>query len=231
MINYDELAERLLKNKTKKWIGIVGGPGSGKSTLAQEVSKICNNKYNLDTVVIPMDGFHFKKSDLTKYNLFRRGAPHTFDAEGFIYMLKLAKNSNINIYFPDFCRIKSDPLENSIILKPTDQIVLIEGNYLLLGAIEDKYLSKDEQKEVNRWKPLLELFDETWFIDISIDDQKNRLINRHLETWTDCDTVFWNATNEIEGATKRTNFNDIPNSDFILKSKRYADIIINILKN
>jgi hypothetical protein len=49
-----------------------------------------------------------------------------------------------------------------------------------------------------------------------------------LETWTDCDTVFWNATNEIEGATKRTNFNDIPNSDFILKSKRYADIIINI---
>ena len=27
MINYDELAERLLKNKTKKWIGIVGGPG------------------------------------------------------------------------------------------------------------------------------------------------------------------------------------------------------------
>ena len=62
-----------------------------------------------------------------------------------------------------------DPVENAIVLSTASQIVLVEGNYLLL----------DEQPWV-RLKD--EVFDDTWYLDIPIDECCRRVFERHLKT-------------------------------------------------
>ena len=63
---YEKLALELcekIKNQ-QYWIGITDSPGTGKSTTAKELAKIMNNKYNIKTLVIPMDGYHYTKKEL-----------------------------------------------------------------------------------------------------------------------------------------------------------------------
>jgi hypothetical protein len=51
-------------------------------------------------------------------------------------------------------------------------------------------------------------------------------VARHLETWSDAKTKAWNATSAEEGATKRTDFNDVPNAHLIERCREFADLII-----
>ena len=65
--------------KQQVWIGIAGSPGSGKSTLASSLCELCNKKrkhgcnfneieiMDLNAIVVPMDGYHYCKSELEKF--------------------------------------------------------------------------------------------------------------------------------------------------------------------
>ena len=198
--------------------------GAGKSTLS---TIICENLNNLgiSTVVLPMDGYHYSRAQLQEiaskgdvtYDdlLIRRGAEWTFDAESFVRDLTKAKASG-SASLPVYSRQKSDPVDNGVNLLNTHRIVIVEGNYIL---------NFDQE----RWSGLKNLFDEKWFVscsDISI--QRERLISRHLETWTQEKDRLW-GLGEL-GASKKADSNDVLNAEFVEQnSRKYADrIIVNL---
>ena len=71
--------------------------------------------------------------------------------------------------FPSFDHRKGDPVEDTIIVTEGPQIILVEGNYLLL--------------DVEPWSQLrTNVFDETWFLNVSISECNRRVRERHIET-------------------------------------------------
>jgi len=211
-------------NDRQYWIGIAGGPGSGKSTLSSAIAERINDITKSPTaIVIPMDGFHFSRAQLkdishnsdgkTTYDslLSRRGAQWTFDASALVNSFQQAKSNKAAI-FPTYSRQLSDPVPGGVVLQPFHKIVICEGNYLL-----------NYNEAI--WCKLKDIFDEKWFIQCSdVNALRNRLIFRHLETWTDEKTRMWGAG--VEGAARKAESNDIINAQFIDSHKIFADRII-----
>jgi len=233
---YESLAARAaaaaaaLPSEAQWWCGIAGGPGAGKSTLAEKVAEACERLHGIPAVVLPMDGFHYSKKQLCELDppsaesfLARRGAPHTFDAEGFHAALVKAKREKA-AKLPTYSRALSDPVEGGSELEPYHRVVLVEGNYLLLGALEEGALGVD----TGRWAPLQSIFDETWFVAPpgGVSEQRRRLISRHLENWSDAKTKMWGAETAEEGAAKRTDFNDVHNAELVDLCRGAADLAI-----
>ncbi len=151
------------------WIGIAGPPGSGKSTLAGALKTALGDLLT----IIPMDGFHYYRHELDAMPdpaeaHARRGAPFTFNAEKFVDALLAAKRKGKGT-FPGFDHGKGDPVEDEIQLLSDTKIVLVEGNYLLLDKMP--------------WHTLSEkVFDETWFLEVPLDECSRRVYKRHLKT-------------------------------------------------
>jgi pantothenate kinase len=240
---YDSLSDRLLKRyesennlrNNQLFVCIAGGPGSGKSTLASAVAERLNSQMskngttltNQAAVVLPMDGFHYTRAELKSmgesddhpYNyedlIARRGAPWTFDAEGCIKAFSAARRDG-EASLPIYSREKSDPVPDGVRLYKDTKIVLLEGNYLLAWGDE-------------RWAPLQSIFDETWFISCeSLENQRQRLVYRHLETWTEEKTKIWGEGEE--GAGKKADANDMLNAEWVDKtSRKFADLVVESL--
>jgi len=243
----DLSSNKLLNNQL--FVCVAGGPGSGKSTcewlfffhlrryyilylhisflVSAAVAQRINEQMNGAAVVIPMDGYHYSRAELQRKGesteieytydqlLARRGAPWTFDAEGCVDAFKKARQDG-KASLPIYSRIKSDPINDGVQLCFETKIVLLEGNYLL--AWDDK-----------RWAPLKGIFDETWYIECkSINDQRERLVRRHLETWSDAKTQMFGEGEE--GAGRKADSNDMLNLVWIQeKSKHHADYVIESL--
>ncbi|GJM95240.1 hypothetical protein PR202_ga11952 [Eleusine coracana subsp. coracana] len=102
---------------------------------------------------------------------------------------------------PSFDHGVGDPVENDISVKLQHKIVIVEGNYLLL----------DEDV----WREIRELFDEKWFIDVDIDVSMQRVLKRHIATGKEPDVAAW-----------RISYNDRPNAELIMQSRKNADLVI-----
>ena len=59
--------------------------------------------------------------------------------------------------------------------------------------------------------------------------QRDRLVNRHLETWTDAKTEAWGAATPLEGAQRRTDANDVPNAYLVDECRSFADLLVTSL--
>ena len=234
---YQSLADRLISQyensnnnlqNNQLFVCIAGGPGSGKSTLSNAVVQLINEQMHPEAaVVLPMDGFHYSRSELQAMGdshtceytyeelLARRGAEWTFDAEGCISAFTLARK-NGEASLPIYSRVKSDPVEDGVQLHKSTKIVLLEGNYLLAWKNE-------------RWAPLKNVFDEAWYITCkSTSDQRQRLVLRHLETWSEEKTKMWGAGEE--GAGAKADANDMKNALWIDEmSREFADLIVESL--
>ena len=172
--NYDQLAAELmavfdgLQDGQKYWVGLAGAPGSGKSTVAAAIRRRMPQKLT----VIPMDGYHYYRNQLDAMEdpreaHARRGAPFTFDAQRFVAELRQARRRGAG-WFPSFDHAVGDPVENDIELQPGKQVVLVEGNYLLL--------------EDSPWNALkADVFDATWFLDVALNECRRRVGERHVE--------------------------------------------------
>ena len=112
-------------------VGLTGPPGSGKSTLAAELAEsLCSSP-----PIVPMDGFHLAHAVIEAKGLAdRKGSPETFDSWGFVHLLnQIARPAdNSVVYAPSFDRSIEEPVANAIPIRPSDELVIVEGNYLLL---------------------------------------------------------------------------------------------------
>mmetsp|Transcript_19978 Transcript_19978/g.61805 ORF Transcript_19978/g.61805 Transcript_19978/m.61805 type:complete len:185 (-) Transcript_19978:932-1486(-) len=181
-----------------------------------------------------MDGYHYSRADLKRLDppdaaryMPRRGAPHTFDAAAFVEAMRQAKRDG-KASLPTYSRELSDPVPDAVSLTPEDSVVIVEGNYLLLGFLAN---DPDVADEAQRWTGLVEkdgVFDETWFVfpQGGVNEQRSRLVQRHLRTWSDAKTEAWNASSPLDGATKRTDFNDLPNAILVDKTRPFVDLDI-----
>ena len=228
------LGKREVSGKDQYWVACSGGPGAGKSTVAAAVAEECRLR-GVSAVVLPMDGYHYSREKLRELDppdasslMQVRGAPQTFDADKFIEDLFRAKEQG-EASLPAYCRSTSDPMDNAVSLKKDDHIVIVEGNYLFLGFLKFAY-DRSLRPEAERWSRLCtdEIFDERWFVEPrgGLDEQRRRLIDRHLETWTDAKTKAWQATSPRDGAAKRADFNDVPNAHLVDQTKHFADLHI-----
>lgn len=130
----DELLEFVAGIRTtgrRFLVGLTGPPGSGKSTLAAELAEsLCSLP-----PIVPMDGFHLAQAVIEAKGLAdRKGSPETFDSWGFVHLLnQIARPAdNCVVYAPSFDRSIEEPVADAIPIEPTDELVIVEGNYLLL---------------------------------------------------------------------------------------------------
>ncbi|MBT8360689.1 MAG: uridine kinase [Desulfobacterales bacterium] len=194
-----------LTSNSQFWIGLAGGPGSGKSTLAQALKA----RLGKLLTIIPLDGYHYYRRELDAMEdpveaHARRGAPFTFNSSRFVNDLIRARGSGEGV-FPSFDHALGDPVEASIQLHKGSQIVLVEGNYVLL--------------DTEPWCQLRDsVFDETWFLDVPVAECNRRVCKRHVETGlTETQAKLRVATNDSINAELITNI-----------SRRNADRIIRL---
>ncbi len=112
--------------------GLAGPPGSGKSTVAGRLAGA------LGAVVVPMDGFHLDNTELDRLRCRDvKGAPETFDADGFVRLVERLRHADGPVSAPSFDRIADRTIDGAITVDPDDRIVIVEGNYLLArpGAV------------------------------------------------------------------------------------------------
>jgi len=183
-------------------LGIAGPPGAGKSTFAQWlVSRLNEACRTLAVAYLPMDGFHLSNVALDAVGLTdRKGSPASFDGVGFLALLqRLADDTTQTIYAPDYSRTLHEPIAASIAIVPTNRLIIVEGNYLLLP---------DEP-----WAQASRLFAEIWFIEQTLAICHARLVDRQLrsgkspeeaEHWFRTnDELNWNTVSESKATAKR----------------------------
>jgi pantothenate kinase len=83
-------------------LGLTGPPGAGKSTLAAALVEALGDR----AVLVPMDGFHLADTELARLGRSdRKGAPDTFDAAGYVQLLRrLLERTDDVVYAPVFRR-------------------------------------------------------------------------------------------------------------------------------
>ncbi|SDC30365.1 Panthothenate kinase [Sanguibacter gelidistatuariae] len=147
-------------------VGIAGPPGCGKSTLAAGLVGALNAAGTTATCV-PMDGFHLAGAELARLGRQdRKGAPDTFDAAGFVNLLTRLRSRTETVYAPSFDRDLEEPIAGAIAVDPCVEVVVTEGNYLLLDD--------------GPWARVRTLLDETWYLDLPDDVRVERLVARHV---------------------------------------------------
>ena len=182
-------------------------PGAGKTTLLSFLEKLSHERAELgDVQIIGMDGFHRRQDYLLCHSVERnrnqvsmveiKGAPITFDLEKLTDSVRRVATGEI-CGWPAYDRLLHNPVED--VLQVDGQIVLLEGNYLLL----------DE----DGWRDLATYADYT--VSIVADEAflRTRLIDRKMKTGVDENT-----------AVRFVDFSDMYNVQICLKKSKPADL-------
>jgi pantothenate kinase len=182
-------------------IGITGPPGAGKSTLAEALVR----ELGPDAVLVPMDGYHLSNQVLESLGRRdRKGAPDTFDAAGYVALLRRLRTPCADtVYAPVFRREIEEPIGSSIPVPPQAPVVITEGNYLLL--------------DTHPWRQVRDLLDAAWYLDIDDAVRVERLIARHVE--------FGKTPDAARAWVERS---DQRNAEIIAPSAHRADLVLRL---
>jgi pantothenate kinase len=193
--------ERVPSATTRAIVGIVGAPGSGKSTLAAAVVTALGPT----AALVGLDGFHLAQRVLDDRGLAEvKGAPETFDADGYLNLLTRLRKppDGRTIYAPEFRREIEEPIAGAIAVPPTAEVIITEGNYLLLDTAP--------------WAGVRAVASEVWFLDTPEDLRVRRLIERHIR-----------YGRSPEAARERAESgSDARNAALVLASREHADVLL-----
>lgn len=205
----------LQKEKNKRILVLLAAPpGAGKSTLCSFLKYLSEHTPGLHPVqVIGMDGFHRYQDYLTSHTTIRdgkeilmvdiKGAPVTFDFDLLRERMERIANGEC-CGWPDYNRLTHNPAENAVTV--TGDIVLLEGNYLLLNE--------------PGWNELRYYADYT--IKISADEKilRARLIDRKIKSGT-----------TKEEAVSFVEHSDLYNAKLCLTHSQNADLNLVLKKD
>ncbi|MBL4916284.1 nucleoside triphosphate hydrolase [Szabonella alba] len=182
---------------------IAGPPASGKSTLAEGLTEALNRHQPGLAALLPMDGFHYDDLYLGPAGLRpRKGAPETFDVGGLRHALnRLRAREEETVAVPVFDRELEIARAGARLIAQTVQIILVEGNYLLLDRAP--------------WDGLRDAFDVT----VRIDPPEGVLRARLVARWQHHGLTPDAMAAKIDG-------NDLPNARLVTKVSREADFLL-----
>ena len=187
-------------------------PGAGKSTLAQFLEKLSRERSGeVDKIrALGIDGYHYTAAYMNVTTIERdgeqilmrdvKGAPETFDVDLLVDKIREVRQEGTdwNIYdrrihdvLPDYWSVEDD-------------IILLEGNYLLL-------------KEAG-WTNVRVLSDYSVFIEAEPEFLRERLINRKIA-----------GGKSREEAERFFDFSDSKNIERVLKNSARADEMWKVL--
>ena len=186
-------------------------PGAGKSTLLSFLERLSKEEPDIDSIqTIGMDGFHRRQEYLLSHTTVRdgkdipmvdvKGSPETFDLERLTEMVKRISGGE-KCGWPVYDRHLHNPVEDAI--QVTGEIVLLEGNYLLL--------------DMDGWRELSEMADYTILIRADEDMLKERLVARRIASG--------HPAEEAEGFV---DFSDMYNARLCLEHSKSADLILSL---
>ena len=165
----------LRKRAGRRIIAFVAAPPAvGKSTLVaflERLSRECEELHPIQA--IGLDGFHYHSDYLKSHTIERdgkhvlmqsvKGCPETFNVRHFIEKLHEMKQGDT--LWPVYDRQQHDVKEDA--LRVTGDVILIEGNWLLLADAP--------------WQMARKLADATLFLRADAKDLKERLIGRKMK--------------------------------------------------
>jgi pantothenate kinase len=160
---------RLMNLGRRAVLGLTGPPGAGKSTLATALRAACGGAAQL----VPMDGFHLANTELQRLGRRgRKGAPDTFDAAGYVELLRRLRHQGDNgaddlVYAPEYRREIEEGIAGAIGIVAGTRLIITEGNYLLL--------------QQGAWADVAALLDECWYVDGDDALRIERLTRRHVQ--------------------------------------------------
>ena len=204
-----ELTDLHRKSKRRVLVFLAAPPGAGKSTLASFLESLSAKKPELEEVqAIGMDGFHRRQEYLLSHTLIRdgreipmvdvKGTPETFDLEKLEDAIKKVSSGKI-CGWPVYDRLLHDPVEDAITVSKS--IVLLEGNYLLLG--------------VDGWDRLSSYADYTVQVRAEESMLRERLVSRRVASGHPSDT-----------AGEFVDFSDMYNARLCLDRSKKADLTL-----
>jgi pantothenate kinase len=216
---YTRLAETIrhkanAHSKKRFLVAVAGIPGSGKTTTAAAVARRLNAQQSpKHTTLLSMDGFHLPRATLDllpnrEEAYIRRGAPWTFDAARFVQFIRQLRDwadsaAAETIYAPSFDHKAKDPIENCIAITNDTEIVIIEGNYLLLDEPE--------------WREVAALVDYRVFVESDLQEARERVARRH---------VLAGIEKTLEDGFRRVDSNDYLNAVTIREKLIAPDMVI-----
>jgi pantothenate kinase len=148
-----------------------------------------------------MDGYHLSTFQLKRKGIASiRGAPQTFDVDGFIAALsRIRAPDGKTVYVPDYSRVLDEPIAASLAITAETNVVVVEGNYLLLEAGE--------------WQNVWSHLTHGWFLDVEWAVCRQRLIARHI-----------GSGKSLAAATEWVDRSDKANYDLIVGGSRTQDV-------
>ena len=186
-------------------------PATGKSTLVSFLEHLAQSVIPDKRVQsVGMDGFHLRQEYLLTHTVELdgeqipmariKGAPITFDLQALRTKIEEVAQGQI-CKWPHYDRQLHDPVDDAITIDA--DIVLIEGNYLLLDA--------------DGWRELSRFADYTIVLTADEDMLRERLIGRKMKTGM-----------TREDAEHFVAFSDMPNVRLCLDKTMKADLELSV---
>ncbi|MGA8977702.1 MAG: nucleoside/nucleotide kinase family protein [Pedococcus sp.] len=189
----------------RRILGISGAPGAGKTTLVLAVLAAAAADPRLAGRVahVPMDGYHLPNAELDRLGRrHRKGAPDTFDVEAYAATLTTARGlPRAALWAPSFDHTVGEPDPDTIEVPEDADLVLTEGNYLLLPD--------------GGWPAVRAQLDEVWFCDLGGEQRRARLIDRHVLTGR-----------EVDDAEAWVDRSDEANARLVVTGRLDADLVL-----
>ncbi len=207
----NQLTELKSQTENRVIVFLAAPPGAGKTTLSLFLEDLYkDNDYPYTFQAISMDGFHHKNQYLDQQFIERngekvllrklKGIPETFDLQSLHSHIKALKTQK-TIGWPIYDRMLHDVSPDT--QKVDADIVLVEGNYLLL----DK----------EGWNDLHQLCDLSVMIKAPVETVKDRLVKRKQRGGT--------SEEEAELHYERT---DRVNGELVMSHSVEADLTYNL---